>query len=413
MKRTTITGILIALVLVIGVVLVWLSGGTTKAVDTVASVLPGVSTSAEKAQKVEEAKQVEKAKERLYQSLSLIPADSYTVSHASMSARDGAAKWWTNYYNFLPRANGLPEELPENLGVESLTYAGFPNWEMHGDGVPFAWAVVLGTSAEKRDTLVEYLNQHNTEGLLFVHTAYIDEDAYVVVAPVTSFNTIDALVRSGGAAGNPEAFDSVTSLDEFRVDNEDPAIYYNFNRWLETLFKYVPEDASLQQEYLDKIRNKWFGFSGEAEFVGVSKDQGATWQGRFINGGINIHSINLQEFADASYEQELWWNGSEPDDPLQWGYYSEGLSSVQEAASVTVQEETFGGVVNPHKVADDPLRAPAVKGKASILISPQMMQNTLMSSVEPYGIKTIWLVADDSGKTDLTFDFYEDDDFTN
>lgn len=361
----------------------------------------------------------EKAQQRLKSALQYVPKNSLMVSHANMSSSEGVAQWWKNYTNLLLESVTLPEELPEELSVNSLTFASFPNTGTYATMAPLGWEIVVTTDPDKTLEVVDYIGQHKNE------TAYVnfiegDTTGYVIISGVSSYEELGKLATTDSVDGT---FASVQEAKDFDVNAKNPSMFVDMSSYLDTYTAMQP-DVNV---FSEKLISQGLGMEANTIWFGDTKNNGATWEGKFISGGVNKDKVDPEAFTQTLYdEMEYSWGsgGASQQTPtpepgtggFDYGYVSLGMSAVGEAFSVSKGDKAVGGVINPHNVESAPKVAPtgsADDETITVVFSPQMFQSVYQGMIDPYSIHTVTVTIEPSGKVSLAFDFYEEDDFAN
>lgn len=368
----------------------------------------GTSYAAQERKDKEEAKI--KAQERLEGALQFVPETAVAVSHANLSAVEGGQAWWSNYRNLFPPHYQMPQDLPDDLGVTSLTYALFPTAsEEYSYENPFSHAIVLTAPAEQSEKMLGYVNE-NSSADFYAHLTQDEENAFIILSEVYAYDEISALIQDKDGT---RSFAALQRAEDFSVDAPTPTMYADFNGYLDVYAAY----RSDKTEFLNSLFTEGVGLEEGTTWLGTSTDQGKTWTGTFLGGGVNYDKVDPEKFQVAlQNEMEFIW----AEDPVvsedgggvfEYGYASPGMSALEEALSVSKGDKVVGGVLNPHNGDQEPVVAPESEdGEIVIVFSPQMVQGVFQSAIKPSSIKTITLRAKAENAT-LVFDYYEDEDF--
>lgn len=359
-------------------------------------------------EKIEQEKQQvhEEAEQRLNGSLALVPGDAFVVSHANLSNADGGNAWWDTYARMLPPTLVLPQDLPDNLGVTSLTYASYPNGVSDYSGfVPVSYEVVLTSPADKGEAVREYLAT-NKDANSFVHYVVRGDTAFIVLSDVTSYDQVAALVADDKA---PDTFEDSQQVGNFDVDQTSPAMYVDVSAYFDLMASYKPD----AKDFTNQLFNQGLGLKADTTWLGSTTDQGLTWNGKFLSGGIDKDAVDPEKFQQILNAQiELIPGGGSEKDGVgvEYGYVNLGMSTVGDALSVAKGGVTSGAVVNPHNMGAEPVVADAQGSDITIVFSPQMFQAAYQGVLDSSSIHTITATVSGEDVT-MVFDFYEASDF--
>lgn len=377
--------------------------------------LRGDGSGVSNAQKQEEEK-VE-AQERLRGALQFIPSTAIMATHANLSAVEGGQAWWTYYNRFTPATYTLPDALPEELGVTSITYASFPT-QTQGftQESPFSDVLVLTAPKDKGEAILGYVNAENN-GVTYAHFTQDEEQSYVIISDMPGYETIATLVSEGET--ETKSFASLARANDFSVDAPSPTMYVNMSDYISIITDALPE----KKDFVNTLMTQGVGLKEKTTWLGSSPDQGLTWEGSFLSGGIDVESVDPVAFNTAILGEMEFISGNgigldnEPSDLtsdsyIESGYVLEGLSTVSQSISVAKGQETVGQITNPHDLDSAPVVADAPTDDEDIVIvfSPQMFLSSFHGVVKSFAVHTITLRVTGENST-LKFDFYEEDDF--
>jgi hypothetical protein len=406
-QRKIIVSAIAAVLLILGAFLIFLSS-----VNPSWSPLPALRGDGKGTTNSE--RETKEAEARLFGALSLVPSNAVMVSHANLSVVDGGNAWWDNYTKMLSPLYVLPEDLPEDLGITSITLASFPNANEEYLGItPLSQEIVLTAPLDKGEAVREYIGS-SKDAYTFVHYKETEDLAYIIITDIPAFEPIDKLIN-GDTDLALDTFESVEEANDFTVNNSSPTMYVDASKYFDVMSAYKPEES----EFTKTLLSKGLGLKESTKWLGESKDQGANWNGKFISGGIDKDAINPEQFTQTLNDQieltpsESGSTSSDTSDTsFDYGYVTYGMSTVAESISISKGDVVAGSIVNPHDMGAEGVTAPLSEdGIITLVFSPQMFQSSYQGSIEPFSIHTITVVLD-GDKVSMAFDFYEEADFT-
>lgn len=394
-----------------------IAGGTLLAVNPPWSPLSDLrdrvdGTRAEQQAVIHEAETVKE------NALSLIPADSFVVSHASMATMDG--DWWKTYSSLMPKNIMLPPSLGR-LGVAAITYAVYPNHSAEYSSFnPTGTEIVLAMSAgSDPDAVIGAINEAAVPGTLFVTRSVVADATYVIVSDVPSWEQADALARGTATI---DTFDSRDQAPALKVDSPEPFMFVDMSSYLALMTAYVSEDPDAMK-FVSTLIDSGFGMMENTTWLGTTTDGGIHWEGTFLSGGIARENIDLDVYQQAVADQIQFIPSAgsataPPEDGstggvLEYGYVISGLSTTADAVSIATGGKSTGAVLNPHDMEADPVVAKSTNEDVVVVFSPQMFQSTFQGVLDAYAIHTVTItVKGDSDKVLMDFDLYAEDDYS-
>jgi hypothetical protein len=405
--------VLVAAAAVLAVVAI--AGGALLAVNPSWSPLSGVRDHIDGtyAQRQADVKQAEVVK---HDALSLIPADAFIVSHASMTTMTG--DWWKTYAALMPKNVSLPSSLAD-LGVTAITYAVSPNNSPeYAKFNPTGTEIILAVSpSSDPEAVVAAINEAAGPGALFVTTSTGADATYVIVSDVPSWEQVDALARG---TSKIDTFDTRTQASSLKVNSEEPFMFVDMSSYLKLMTSYVKDNPD-SAKFVATLLDSGLGMTGDTTWLGTTTDGGLHWEGAFLTGGVSKDKINIDAYQKAVSDQIQFIpsEGSATAAPsdgsggvLQYGYVIQGLSTTADAVSISTGGKSTGAVINPHDMGAKPVVAQATGSDIVVVFSPQMFQAAFQGVINPYSIHTVTVtVKGDSDKVLIDFTLYKESDY--
>jgi len=352
-----------------------------------------------------------------HDALSLIPADAFIVSHASMSTMSG--DWWKTYSALMPKNVSLPSSLAD-LGVAAITYAVSPNNSSEYAAFnPTGTEIVLAVDPKADpEAVVAAINETAGPGALFVTTSTVADATYVIVSDVPSWEQVDALARG---TSKIDTFSTREQASSLKVNSEEPFMFVDMSAYLGLMTSYVKDNPDAAK-FVATLLDSGFGMTGDTTWLGTTTDGGLHWEGAFLTGGVSNDKINIDAYQKAISDQIQFIpsegsataapDGSTSGGVLQYGYVAQGLSTTADAVSISVGGKSTGAVVNPHDMGAKPVVAEATGSDIVVVFSPQMFQAAFQGVIDPYSIHTVTVtVKGDSDKVLIDFELYKEADY--
>lgn len=342
------------------------------------------------------------AENNLESALSVIPGDSVMVSHANTSSLDDVNKWWQYYLGMLMSKESLPEKLPEQYGVTSVTYAKVPlapDSEYYGM-YPFGDMLILTAPTESAEDLrIFFGDTVNSNWRVGVVPSKEDPGTtFVYISSTILGDQIEELIRDASSS-----FTDKAEANNFKIDRKSPTMLFDMSGYFDQLGSYVtnPEDRAFTKEFTSKV----LAMEEGTIWVGDTLDGGESWGGKFLSGEINSDNLDVNAASQLIMEQ-VQFVPADPSDPnSSAGLADFGLAGLQDGVSVATKEGDFGAVLP--RDGGDPKAAELGDNDATIEFSPGQLQSTYQGYLLPSELETVRIGIQDD---DVSFSFNQVDD---
>lgn len=337
------------------------------------------------------------AENTLESALSVIPGNSVMVSHANTSSLDDVNKWWQYYLGMLMSKESLPEKLPEQYGVTSVTYAKvpLPPDSMYYEMYPFGDMLTLTVPTESADDLrIFFGDSVNTNWRVgAVPSKDNPEITFVYLSSTVLGEQVEELIRDGSSN-----FTEKAEAHNFKIDRMSPTMLFDMSGYFDQLGSYVkdPEDRAFTEQFTSKA----LAMEEGTIWVGDTLDGGESWGGEFLGGDIDSDNLDANVAGQLMMEQvELI--PADPSDPNNSaGLADFGLSGLQDGVSVTTKDGSFGAVLP--REGGEPKVAELGSNDASIEFSPAQLQSTYQGYLLPSELDSVRIGIQGD---DVTFSF--------
>lgn len=337
------------------------------------------------------------AENNLDSALSVIPGDSVMVSHANTSSLDDVNKWWKYYLGMLMSKESLPEKLPEQYGVASVTYAKVPlspDSEYYGM-YPFGDMLILTVPTESAEDLRIFFGDSVDSNWRVGAVPSKDnpENTFVYISSTILGDQVEELIRDGNSS-----FTDKAEAHNFKIDRVSPTMLFDMSGYFDQLGSYVtdPEDKA----FTEKFTSKALAMDEGTVWVGDTLDGGDSWGGQFLEGDINSENLDADVAGQLMMEQ-VQLIPADPSDPNNSaGFADFGLAGLQDGVSVTTKEGSFGAVLP--RDGGDPQVAELGNNDAAIEFSPAQLQATYQGYLLPSELDSVRIGIQGD---DVTFSF--------
>lgn len=316
--------------------------------------------------------------------LNMIPSDSVMVSHANTGSLDDVNKWWKYYLGMLLSSESLPQELPKQYEVTSVTYAKVPvdsDSEYH-EMYPFGDMLILTVPTDKELELRSFFGETiNADWMM--GTVPSEEDpsvSFVYLYSTYLGEDVEKLIQEGGSD-----FTEKAAANNFRIDRVSPSMLFDMSGYFNQLEGYISDPSS--KEFAEKFASKGLGMDENAIWVGDTLDGGKSWGGKFLKGDIDAGNLDVEGLSQMVMEQvkfvpaEGGQSGDENSD-VETGIAYFGMAGVQDGISVTTKEGTFGKITS-REAGEEPAVAELGDNDATLAFSPSQLQSTYQGYLPP------------------------------
>lgn len=343
---------------------------------------------------------------------SYIPADAYLVSAASASENLNA--WWDDYAAMEYNDPALPQ-LTDNFDLISVAYAQFPSGASEGD--PGAAAVFLrfdGQAAEFQSWMAQAAvdqspDPETSPELVNMGVPVIAANDDIAIVPF-SIESYDKLANnifdadSGLEKPSISGFENSADWAEIAKVN-DTVLWWDAEAYLDLYIALRPQSEEVTRDFLMLTA----GWEPGTRFLASSVDEGDTWNGYFISGGMDTSKVDLtkadQMVADSVVISE---NGMSLSD--------EGLLPITSVISTAHKLNKDGsntqvfGAVTPAGDPDPVVAEGAVEDdfRTSIVFSPQMFESLFTGFTAPENVSHLTLDITENNSARLAFHLYGD-----
>lgn len=333
-------------------------------------------------------------------SLNMIPGSSVMVSHANTSSLDDVNKWWQYYLGLLMSKESLPETLPEEYGVTSVTYAKVPldPASDYYDMYPFGDMLILTTPTEDELELRTFFSETiNTNWTMGVAPSQEDPDVSFVYLYSTHLEQeVDQLISSGGSD-----FTKKAQANNFNIDRHSPSMLFDMGGYFNQLGGYIQDPK--QKQFAKDFTSQGLAMEGNPVWVGDTLDGGETWGGDFLDGNLDPDNLDPEALHNVVMNQVQFapMEGPLADPANQAGIADFGMADVQDGVSLTTKDGSFGQV--PGRDGGDPMVAELGDNDATLTLSPTELQAVYQGYYPPSELDAINIGFKD-GEVTFSFD---------
>lgn len=318
--------------------------------------------------------------------LNMIPGTSVMVSHANTSTLDDVNKWWQYYLGMLMSKESLPETLPEQYGVTSVTYAKVPLTpdSDYYDMYPFGDMLILTVPTEGELELRNFFGE-TIDGNWMMGVKPSEENpdvSFVYLYSTFLDQEVTQVLDSGGSD-----FTQKAEANNFKIDRLSPSMLFDMGGYFDQLGGYVQDPK--QKKFAQDFASQGLAMEGNAVWVGDTLDGGDTWGGKFLDGNLDAENLDPETLHNVVMNQVQFAPADGPlaDPANQVGIADFGMADVQDGVSLTTKDGSFGQV--PERESGDPRVAELGDNDAALIISPAELQAVYQGYYPPSELDVI------------------------